>query len=264
MPVTNRHQQRMRRHSGDAHYDSVPAAPRSTGLAAAFALCLAWVLAAAADAPYKDHGDRMEGVPAHDRGGAFHLFGVHVDVRPSPFHPATPKLYLSFPLAAETELEVKVWEDDKGYLMVPHRTSFQSSEPFSWPRAAVLEGLKIDPHRLGVLATGSGGVYYPARLSSRPAGAAARGYAFVFFSPGGVEVTVEIAREEQDGTLTPIQTSQQVEDFGGYLPFRWNGKDAAGKPVASGVYHLLLAGKGFAAQSFKVKTDVPFMHLPRP
>ncbi|MCP5109480.1 MAG: hypothetical protein GY953_01450, partial [bacterium] len=144
MPVKDRPQQRMQRHSGDIPDDRVREAPLP-GLATAFALCLAGALAAAADAPYKDYGDRMEGVPARPRGSAFHLFGVHV--RPNPFRPAAPKLYLSFPLAAETELAVKVWEDDKGYLMVPHRRSFQPLQTFSWPRAAVLEGLGIDPHR---------------------------------------------------------------------------------------------------------------------
>ncbi len=209
----------------------------------------------------------MEGVPAHDHSGAFHLLGVHVDIRPSPFQPAAPELYLSFPLTAKTELTVKVWEGDKGYRMVPHRTSFRPSEPFSWPRAAVIDGLGIDPRRLGVLATGPGPrgrVYYSARLASQPPNAAADGYALVFFSPGGVELTVDVAREEQDGTLSTLVTRQRVEDFGGYLTFRWNGRDAAGKPAASGVYHLRLDGKGFGNPSFKIKTDVPFMHFAPP
>ncbi len=252
----------MKRHSDDVPNGSVTEAPRLPGLAAAFALCLVWVLAAAADTPYTDYGDRMEGVPAQDRNAAFHLLGVHVDVRPSP---DASKLYLSFPLTATTALEVKVWEDDKGSRLVPHRTSFQPSEPFSWPRAAVLDGLGIDPHRLGVLATGPGGrVYYPARLASAPPDAAAGGYALVFFSPGGVELTVDVAREEQDGTLATLVTRQRVEDFGGRLTFRWDGRDAAGTPAASGVYHLRLDGRCFGSSSFKVKTDVPFMHLAPP
>ena len=228
----------------------------------AFTLTLA-VLPAGADERWQDRGDRFEGIrPENVGGGDFELLGVHVE--PCPLDRQAPRLYVSVPLREATELQVRVWEPESGYWMVPTRKNFQPGKPFDWPRDAVLARRNVFVDQLYVLATDPLEVlHFPARLTtSAPPSEVAR-YVFRFRSRGGVSLQTRIAREE-DGRLIDVRTDRRDERYGGLLSFSWDGRDAAGSVAPAGVYHLKLDGKVYLQSDRDVNVDVRFVHHGKP
>lgn len=237
----------------------IAARRRRIGLAVLMLLAAAGAVDGA-DHLYQDRGDRFEGIQRAQNvsGGYFDLLGVQV--RPRSLDREAEELQLSVPLRAEAELAIRVWEPETSYWMVPKRKTFGPGAVFSWPRTEVLGPRGIDLGKLYVLATNpTETLYYPARLFTGEAPVVVESYVFVFKSRGGVELEGMIARE-QEGRLVPVRPIHREEDFGGILPFTWDGRSAAGESMPPGIYHLKLDGTVFLKKDERIRIDVPFVH----
>lgn len=225
-------------------------------------LAMALVVAtfAAAGVQWSDRGNRYEGVIGERDVSGGYLKLVGLSLGPGPKTPRAEVVRLGFRLPRAARLQVRVWEPESNYWMVPHTREYAAGEHyFEWPAGDVLRPLGLGVKRLlPLVAVEEGSLHVPARLGTGSAAAAGEGYRFWFDSRVGVEAKAAI-RDGRNGAV--VVRFEVIEDYPGLLRLDWDGRATGGEVVPAGELELYLEGVLLLSDSDRpFSTSLRFLH----